>query len=232
MLDAQEGAPDKGGETAAIPDLLRVLALRGRLVSLGAPGCPREIAGVIRGREAHDLLAVKGKQPSLRQALEDAFAVSPEAPAHEQLRKGHGRRSAQLAQVIANTGQVDDALWPNGQSLGWALSIRSEAGKPGQIEARYDIGSARLAPNALALAVRQHWAIENDLHWRLDVTLGEVARTVRRDNAAQNLSILRRLILNLLNQDTAHPKRSLRLRRKAAAWDDDERVRAPGIQAL
>lgn len=188
MLDAQEGAPDKGGETAAIPDLLRVLALRGRLVSLGAPGCPREIAGVIRGREAHDLLAVKGKQPSLRQALEDAFAVSPEAPAHEQLRKGHGRRSAQLAQVIANTGQVDDALWPNGQSLGWALSIRSEAGKPGQIEARYDIGSARLAPNALALAVRQHWAIENDLHWRLDVTLGEVARTVRRDNAAQNLS--------------------------------------------
>ena len=187
---------------------------------------------MIRGREAHDLLAVKGKQPSLRQALEDAFAVSPEAPAHEQLRKGHGRRSAQLAQVIANTGQVDDALWPNGQSLGWALSIRSEAGKPGQIEARYDIGSARLAPNALALAVRQHWAIENDLHWRLDVTLGEVARTVRRDNAAQNLSILRRLILNLLKQDTAHPKRSLRLRRKAAAWDDDERVRAPGIQAL
>ena len=55
---------------------------------------------------------------------------------------------------------------------------------------------------------------------------------MRRDNAAQNLSILRRLILNLLNQDTAHPKRSLRLRRKAAAWDDDERVRAPGIQAL
>lgn len=232
LVLAQEGVPDKGGETAAIPDLLRALEVRGCLVSLDALGCQREIAGVIREREAHYLLAVKGNQPSLRQALEDAFADSPEAPAHEQTLKGHGRRSAQLAQVIANTGQVDTALWPDCQSLGRVLSIRSEAGKPGQIEARYYISSAQLDPNALALAVRRHWAIENDLHWRLDVTLGEDACTVRRDNAPQNLSILRRLILNLLKQDTAHPKRSLRLRRKAAGWDDDERMRVLGIQAL
>ena len=112
------------------------------------------------------------------------------------------------------------------------LSIRSEADKPGPIEARYYISLAQLDPNALALAVRRHWAIENDLHWRLDVTLGEDACTVRRDNAPQNLSILRRLILSLLKQDTAHPKRSLRLRRKAAGWDDNERMRVLGIQAL
>lgn len=224
LVLAQEEVADSGGETAAIPDLLRALALRGCPVSLDALGCQRDIAWVIRERDADFLHAVNGNQPSLRQALEDAFADSPEAPAHEYLLSGHGRRSAQLAQGISNTGQVDNALWPNCQSLGRGLSIRSEAGKPGQIEVRYYISSARLDPDAPALAVRRHWAIENDLHGRLEVTLAEDACTVRRDTAPQNLSILRRLILNLLNQDIAHPKRRLRLRRKVKGWDDYERT--------
>jgi predicted transposase YbfD/YdcC len=80
--------------------------------------------------------------------------------------------------------------------------------------------------------VRQHWAIENDLHWRLDVMMREDACVVSRDNAPENLSIIRRFILNALKLDTAHPKKSVRLRRKRAAWDDDERMRVLGMKPL
>jgi hypothetical protein len=87
----------------------------------------------------------------------------------------------------------------------------------------------------LALAVRRHWAIENDLHWRLDVTLSEDACTVRRDHAPQNLSILRCMMLNLLKLDAQAnplPKRSVRLRRKIAGFNDEERMRLLGITPI
>ena len=143
--------------------------------------------------------------------------------------RGHGRVSAQLAQFIPNDGHVDTELWPACQTLARVISLRSEGGKDAKPEIRYYISSAKLAPDALAAAVRRHWAIENDLHWRLDVTFREDACTVRRDNAPENLSIIHRIILNQLKLDTAHPKRSLRLRRKVAGWDDDERARVLGM---
>jgi predicted transposase YbfD/YdcC len=232
MVLAQQGVANKGSELAAIPDLLRALELRGCLVSLDALGCQREIAGQIRDRGADYLLAVKGNQPTLEQALQEAFADRPDAPEHTQHLRGHGRQSVQLAQVIANGGQVDTAVWPDCQTLARVICLRSEAGKPATPQMRYYISSATLAPKELAAAVRRHWAIENDLHWRLDVTFREDACVVKRDNAPENLSIIRRLILNHLKQDTAHPKRSLRLRRKAAGWDDDERARVLGMMPL
>lgn len=232
MVLAQKGVAAKGSELGAIPDLLSALELRGCLVSLDALGCQREIARQIRDRGADYLLAVKGNQASLHQALKDAFADTPDADEHTQLSRGHGRRSAQMAQVISNAGHVDTALWQGCQTLARIISLRSEAGKAATPELRYYISSAVLTPEELAAAVRRHWAIENDLHWRLDVTFREDACAVRRDNAPENLSIIRRLILNQLKQDTAHPKRSLRLRRKAAGWDDDERARVLGMSAL
>ena len=230
LVLAQGSVPDKGGELAAVPELLRALELRGCLVSLDALGCQRDIAGLIRERGADYLLAVKGNQPTLHQALDDAFADIPHAPAHGHSQHGHGRRSEQVAQVIDNPGYVDRALWPDCQSLARIISVRTEAGRSGKVERRYYISSAKLDPEALASAVRRHWAIENDLHWRLDVTLREDACAVRRDYAPQNLSILRRLILNMLKQNTtASPKRSLRRQRKLAGWDDGERMRVLGI---
>ena len=229
---AQQGVTDKGNELEAIPELLKALELRGCLVSLGALGCQREIAAQILAREADYLLAVKGNQPTLAQVVQDAFADMPDADAHTQNLRGHGRVSAQMAQVIPNAGHVDTALWPGCQTLARIISLRSEGGEAAVPELRYYISSAVLSPEEIAVAVRRHWAIENDLHWRLDVTFREDACVVRRDNAPENLSIIRRLILNQLKQDTAHPKRSLRLRRKAAGWDDDERARVLGIQYL
>jgi predicted transposase YbfD/YdcC len=190
IVFAQQGVADKGSETAAIPELLRALEIRGCLVSLDALGCQREIAEVIRERKADYLLAVKGNQPKLKKALEQAFADDPDVPFHGHEQKGHGRRSLQMAQVIPNSGQVDLSLWSDCQSLARIRSIRRETNKPEQFETRYYISSARFDAETLALAVRRHRAIENELHWRLDVTLSEDACTVRRDHAPQNLSIL------------------------------------------
>lgn len=232
MVLAQKGVADKGNELAAIPELLSVLELRGCLVSLDALGCQRDIARQIRDRDADYLLSVKGNQPTLHQALQNAFTDAPVADAHLQQWRGHGRVTAQMAHVIANTELVDTQNWPDCRTLARIISWRSEGGKAATPEVRYYISSASLSSDELTTAVRRHWAIENDLHWRLDVTFREDACTVRRDHAPENLSIIRRLILNHLKQDTTHPKHSLRLRRKMAAWDDDERARLLGMLTI
>lgn len=223
---------DKSNEIVAIPALLQALALKGCLVSIDAMGCQRDIAGAILEREADYLLAVKGNQPRLLEAVQDAFIDAGELPAYDQLLDGHGRQTVQVAQVIDNIDQVDTTLWPGCQTLGRILSVRVEPGRPSHIETRYYISSARLDPETFAAAVRRHWSIENGLHWCLDVILREDACAVRKDHAPQNLSTLRRIVLNLCKSDTAHPKRSIRLRRKAAGWDDDERMRMLGLTPL
>jgi len=223
---------NKGYELAGVSALLEALELRGCLVSLDAVGCQRALARQIRNRGADYLFCAKGNQPGLRQAIEGAFADVADPPAFEQFERGHGRQSTRRVEVIANTGQVDRTLWHDCRTLGRVLSIRSEGGKPATSEVRYYLSSQELSPEALAEAIRNHWAIENDLHWRLDVMLREDACAVRRDHAPENLAIIRRLILNMLKIDTAHPKKSLRLRRKLAGWDDNERMRVLGLHQL
>lgn len=222
---AQHQVGNKGSELDGAKALLEALELRGCLVSIDAVGCRSDLAKRIRGRDADYLLCVKGNQPKLRQTMETAFADAPDTSAFEQTERGHGRRVARRAEVIANTGLVDTKCWPDCRTLGRILSLRAQGGKTPQIETRYFISSAALTSEQLAKAVRRHWAIENELHWRLDVMMREDACMVSRDNAPENLSIIRRLILNALRLDTAHPKKSIRLRRKRAAWDDDERMR-------
>ncbi|KAA3651108.1 MAG: ISAs1 family transposase [Rhodocyclaceae bacterium] len=164
--------------------------------------------------------------------LEDAIADQPNALADEQIRGGHGRKSVQTAQVIPNDGLVDREQWPECAGLGRVLSLRIPNGKTGRIETSYNISSAVLDPDELAGAAPRHWAVENDLHWRLDVMLREDACAVKRDHAPANMSIVRRIILNILKLDTTHSKRSVRLHRKCAGWDDDERMRVLQIQPL
>jgi predicted transposase YbfD/YdcC len=232
LVLGQQRVADKGSELAAIPELLRALELKGCLVSLDALGCQRDIAENIREQGADYLLCVKGNQPKLRQMLENAFCDIPKPPMQGNAQLGHGRQVFQIAQVIPNSGHVDPALWADCKSLGRVVSVRIEKGKPGTVEMRYYISSAVLDPDELAAAARRHWAIENGLHWYLDVMLREDACVVRQDHAPQNLSIVRRFILNLLKLDNTHAKISIRRRRNLAAWDDDERARVLGMLPL
>ena len=100
------------------------------------------------------------------------------------------------------------------------------------LETRYYISSAELTHEQLHAAVRQHWGIENRLHWSLDVIFREDDAKIRKDNGPRNIALIRKIILNMLRQDTRWPKASLRGRRKMAGWDDDERMRVLGIRPL
>jgi predicted transposase YbfD/YdcC len=125
------------------------------------------------------------------------------------------------------------ADWPKCKTIGLVDSLRKVGDEESNFERRYYISSRELTAEQLAVAVRGHWAVENRLHWVLDVSFGEDASTVRKDNAPQNLSLLKKIVLNLIRLDTTEQKKtSLRLKRKAAASDDDFRVKIMGLIRL
>ena len=227
----QEAVAGKRNEISAIPVLLGALELEGCLVSIDAMGCQKAIATTLREQGADYLLAVKNNQPTLRACVEDALADVP-VEGFEHADDTHGRTVLQHAQVVANTGQVDLTLWPDCKSLGRIVSLRVDGKERQALETRYYISSAALDHQTFLKYVRNHWAIENNLHWHLDVNFREDACTVSKDNSPQNLSVIRKINLNLIRQDTAHPKKSFIKRRKIAGWDDDERMRLLGIRQI
>lgn len=232
LVLGQEKVDAKSNEITAIPELLDALYLKGLLVSIDAMGCQKAIAAKIVGKGGDYLLGVKGNQPTLHAAIEAAFIDQP-ARCHEHLDSRHGRVVVQIAKVLPAQGVVAAEDWPKCKTIARIDSARLVNGKPAALEQRYYLSSRDLSAEELAAAVRSHWAIENRLHWVLDVSFGEDASTVRKDNAPQNVSLLKKIVLNLLRLDkTAPPKTSLRLRRKHAAWDDDSRMNMLGLKPL
>ena len=147
--------------------------------------------------------------------------------------KSHGRTVMQLSWVAASGKEIDPELWPGCKTVGCVVSQRVVGDKVAELEERYYISSRKLTAEELAKTVRAHWAIENRLHWMLDVCFGEDDCMIRKDNAPQNLSLLKKIVLNLIRADkTDTAKTSLRLKRKRAAWDDDIRMKMLGIHPL
>jgi predicted transposase YbfD/YdcC len=232
----QEKVASKSNEITAIPELLKALHLKEALVTIDAMGCQKNIACQITDQGGDYLLAVKGNQPTLLQAIETEFIdqhQSETVDRHRQARKSHGRIVGQIASVLPAQGSVDLADWPKCKTIGLVDSLRKVGDKESTFERRYYISSRELTAEQLAAAVRGHWGIENRLHWVLDVSFSEDASTVRRDNAPQNLSLLKKIVLNLLRLDTSDTtKTSLRLKRKRAGWDDDMRTLREQVQSL
>lgn len=233
----QEKVAGKSNEIVAIPELLNALFLKGYLVSIDAMGCQKAIASIILEKEGDYLLAVKGNQPTLAQGISDAFSSAQREtlPRFEHVDPSHGRLVAQITWTAPAAGVVDPTVWPQCKTIGMVASQRSIGGKAGELEQRYYISSRELTPEQLAKAVRAHWAVENQLHWVLDVSFGEDACTAKKDHAPQNLSLLRKVVLSLLRVDTTPmPKKkvSLRQKRKLAAWNDDLRMAMLGIKSL
>jgi len=230
----QEKVSGKSNEITAIPVLLEALYLKGFLVSIDAMGCQKEIAKTITDKGGDYLLAVKGNQPSLLAAIEAAFIDrKADVVTHEHAEAGHGRVVSQLARILPAQGIVDAAVWAKCTTIGRIDSYRVVGGKPSELEQRYYISSRVLTASELAVATRSLWSVENQLHWVLDVTFDEDASMVRKDNAPQNLSLLKKIVLTLIRNDkTDTAKASLRQKRKRAAWDDEIRMNMLGIQPL
>lgn len=234
LVLGQEKVAHKRNEITAIPVLLEALYLQGFLVSIDAMGCQKDIAAQIVAKGGDYLLAVKGNQPTLLKGVELAFTDRPESlPQHEHVENSRGRIVVQISRILPAKGIVDLADWPKCQTVGRVDSFRVVGGKPSELEQRYYISSRSLSAENLAMAVRAHWGIENRLHWMLDVNFGEDRCQVRKDNAPQNLSLLKKIVLNLIRADTSdNAKASLRQKRKRAAWNDEIRMNMLGLRPL
>lgn len=234
MVLGQEKVSQKSNEISAIPHLLDALDLKGLLVSMDAMGCQKAIAKRIVAKKADYLLAVKDNQPGLRQRIADAFSDGgPLADRHEHLDNGHGRLVIQIARVLPAKGVVDGDDWLKVKTIGCIDSVRYHRGKESEPERRYYLSSRILSASELSQAARAHWGIENRLHWVLDLIMNEDASTIRKDNAPQNFSLLKKIALNLIRADQSDTKKtSLKIKRRLADWDEDFRMHLLGIEPI
>ena len=213
----------KSNEITAIPKLLQILEISGCLVTIDAMGCQTEIAQEIDNAGADYVLAVKGNQPTLHKGIEAFFDdhleddfVRTKARRHETQEKGHGREELRSYIVCPVPEDLPDgSRWAKLKAIGIAISETQRDGK-NCCEVRYYILSKYLSGRRFAGAVRDHWGIENRLHWQLDVTFQEDQCRVRKGHADTNLSILRRTATQLaeerVNEKGRHQEQTSRCR--------------------
>ena len=222
---------EKSNEITAIPKLLQLLDLTGAVVTIDAMGCQKEIAKTITERDADYVLALKDNHPTLAEAVTGLFNDAQDTAFadlahsfHETVDGDHGRIETRRYWITSEIAGLDaTASWANLQSVGMVES-RREIGETIQRETRYFLTSLPAHAVRFAHAVRQHWGIENSLHWVLDVSFAEDACRIRKAKGAQTFAVLRHLALTLLRREPHH-KRGIKARRKRAGWDRDYLVK-------
>src|SRR5690348_5216451 len=224
---AQRAAEEKKGELTVLPELLDGLDLAGCLASLDALACQPAIARHVLARGGDYLLALKGNRRKAHAEVKAWFAANALAlgaslrPCFDAFDESHGRLVRR--RVFACTDLAPFAALADWPGLATVAAVETIRGIPGRgkvkAEVRHYLSSARLPPEALAAAIRNHWRVENGLHWVLDVVFREDASRVRERNAGTNLALLRKIALNLVRADTTL-KASLKGKRKYAGWDD------------
>lgn len=234
VVMGQVKTQDKSNEITAIPALIKLLDIKGCLVSIDAMGCQTGIAKQIVQQGGDYLLAVKGNQKSLEKAVQKALApLIPKSPVCE-IERRHGRIEAREYYVMpAQELAINFPDWQGLETLGVALGYRIDSKGKESLEQRYYISSAVLTPDRFADAVRGHWEIENRLHWVLDVTMSEDACQIYRGNAAELLAGTRHIALNMLRLETTK-KASIRRKQKIASMNVAylEQVILAGVKGL
>jgi predicted transposase YbfD/YdcC len=205
-------------ETKGLLQLLQMVALEGAIVTGDALHCSRTAAQAVRAQQADYVFTLKGNRSSLAQDAAALFAKrEARAPAVETLDEAHGRTERRRAQVIKAPGLARRHRFQDLTALGRIEAWRTHNGET-QHSVRTFVLSKALTPAQLLNTVREHWTIENGVHWRLDVLFQEDLCRTRKDHGPANLAVLRKITLNLLQ---AHPsKSSINLKRKRAGWDE------------
>lgn len=221
----QVACEEKSNEITAIPELLKLLSLKGCTVTIDAMGCQTEIAAQIRAQKGHYVLALKGNQSGLQEDMQALFEAGMttgfaglQHATDQTTETGHGRTDERTCHVIAlPKDHPQRQVWRDLQTLAVTIS-RRVVGDKETWESRLYVSSHPPRAKFLAQAIRRHWSIENCQHWVLDVTFGEDARRQQDRHGAANLAAVRRLAISLLRQETSN-KRGAKNKRLHCALD-------------
>jgi predicted transposase YbfD/YdcC len=219
---------EKSNEITAIPELLKILDLKGCIVTIDAIGCQTEIVKEIVEKEADYVISLKGNQGNLHRAIKDYLDWAERIgfteikyDYSETLEKGHGRIEERRCWVTEEIAWLEGKeKWKNLKSVVMVEAIREVIGGKKTVERRYFISSLEANAELALKCVRGHWAIENNLHWCLDIGFREDASQVREAKSSENLATLRHIGINLLKQEKSC-KRGIEGKRKKAGWDEN-----------
>lgn len=226
LVLGQVKVAEKSNEIVAIPALLAMMAIEGAIVSIDAIGCQRDIAQEILNKKADYILALKGNQATLREDVE-VFAAEQRANGfkdtkvsrHATVDGDHGRIETRTYTAIHDVTWLQERHhWPGLKAVVMVESTREIAEKV-ERETRFYITSLVWLAHQLGPVIRSHWAVENSLHWVMDMIFRDDECRVRTEHAPANFTTVKHMAHNLIRR--APGKDSLRLKRKIAAWDDD-----------
>jgi predicted transposase YbfD/YdcC len=220
----QVACAEKSNEITAIPEVLRLVDIKGAIITIDAMGAQKAIAAEIIDGEGDYVLALKGNQEALHQAViahidEQLEGELEGAQEHVTIEKGHGREETRTyLQLPAPASLPGFGLWKALKTIAVVTSLCLRDGKQ-TVEVRYYISSLGMDVKRLARAVRGHWGIENSCHWVLDVTYREDESRIREEALRENFAWLSRFTLSLLKQ---HPDRtSLAMKRRSCGWNEN-----------
>lgn len=223
----QEKVSEKSNEITAIPKMLDWLDVKGRIITIDAMGCQYEIANKIVQKEGHYIFSLKGNQGNLSNDVklyfEDERVIKPKS--HIDNDKDHGRCETRECWVVNDIQWLRD-LHPYWQTIKSIIRVDStrEIKDSKTKETRYYISSLDIAADRMLKAIRSHWAIENSLHWVLDMSFNEDYSRIRKGNAPQVMAIMRHIVINMLQtakkERSSFKNQSIKGLRKICGWDD------------
>jgi predicted transposase YbfD/YdcC len=230
LVLGQVKVDDKSNEITAIPELLRLLALNGCIVTIDAMGCQTDIAAQIISQGADYVLALKDNHKRLHQEVQRLFTDALTDPAttipynfDQTVHKDHGRIETHRCWTIDAAEFIayldPQGRWPELRTV-VRIETQRQIGAETSCDTRHYLASLTGDPTHLNQVIRTHWHIENKLHWVLDVAFREDDCRVRQGHAAENLAILRHIALNLLKQEKT-AKCGIKNKRLKAGWDND-----------
>jgi len=230
LVLGQVKVDDKSNEITAIPKLLSRLDIADAVVTIDAMGCQKKIAQQIIQQEGDYVLSLKGNQGGLHDDVATYFTspLSPE-PALQTVDGGHGRVETRTVCVTDDIAWLKERhTWPGLQSI-VAVTATRESNNKASEETRYFLSSLSSAnPGKLEHAVRAHWAIENNLHWVLDIAFDEDSNRTRKGHSAANLAVIRHIALNLIKREKTS-KVGVKTKRLKAGWDNAYLLRVIGM---
>lgn len=230
----QIAVDDKSNEITAIPELLRILDLKGALVTIDAMGCQKKIAQEIRDAGADYILQVKENQPHLLEDIQACFESDEGCEDFTETTRGHGRTETRMIRILPLSEEIreeirDHELWVDLDTICMVTRWRQVDGEEETLSASYYIGSRTGSAETYAGYIRDHWGIENTLHWVLDVQFGEDRNQSHKNHGPENAGLLRRLAVSLIKRDQS--KGSVRIKQLRACHKRSFLLGLLGIEA-